>query len=229
MTEDAAPATFTEDELVQYLLHTPEFFARHAALLAEVRLHSPLGARVVSLQERQAEMLREKLRVQELRLMDLIRHGGENMLIAEKMLRWAELLLQARRPVDLPEAITGGLERIFNVPQVAMKLWDVADVYEGEPFAQGASEDIKSFADSLRQPYCGVNAAFDAAQWLDEPGQAASLALLALRDEGAERAFGLLVLASPDSQRFAAGMGTDFLERIAAIASAALSRVRGDR
>jgi uncharacterized protein len=39
-------------------------------------------------------------------------------------------------------------------------------------------------------------------------------------------AFGLLVLASPDPQRFQSGMGTDFLERIAELASAALSRLR---
>jgi uncharacterized protein YigA (DUF484 family) len=36
----------------------------------------------------------------------------------------------------------------------------------------------------------------------------------------------MLVLASPDSQRFHSGMGTDFLERIAELASAALSRLR---
>ena len=43
---------------------------------------------------------------------------------------------------------------------------------------------------------------------------------------GATPAFGMLVLASPDPQRFASGMGTDFLERIAELASAALSRLR---
>ena len=227
-TTDTAATPLTEEEVASYLQRTPEFFERHAELLAEVRLHSPLSGRVVNLQERQAEMLREKLRIQEQRLTDFVRYGGENMRISDKLLRWSRQLFRVGRPVDLPAAITGGLESVFSVPQVAMKLWDVADVYEDEPFAQGASENVKSLADSLRQPYCGVNAAFDAAQWLAEPAQAASLALLALRSEGAEHAFGLLVLASPDSQRFEAGMATDFLERIAAIASDALSRVRND-
>jgi uncharacterized protein len=36
----------------------------------------------------------------------------------------------------------------------------------------------------------------------------------------------MLVLASPDPQRFQAGMGTDFLERIAELASAGLTRLR---
>ena len=37
---------------------------------------------------------------------------------------------------------------------------------------------------------------------------------------------GLLVLASPDPQRFQSSMGTDLLTRIAELASAALSRLR---
>jgi uncharacterized protein YigA (DUF484 family) len=36
----------------------------------------------------------------------------------------------------------------------------------------------------------------------------------------------LLVLASPDAQRYSSTMGTDFLARIAELASAALSPLR---
>ena len=53
-----------------------------------------------------------------------------------------------------------------------------------------------------------------------------SLALIPLRAGIAPQAFGLLVLASADQQRFASDMGTDFLERIGEITSAALSRLR---
>ena len=88
---------------------------------------------------------------------------------------------------------------------------------------------MRSFASSLTQPYCGVNSGFEAARWLQDPTQAASLAMIPLREgpiEASTPAFGLLVLASPDSQRFTSGMGTDFLERIAELASAALARLR---
>jgi uncharacterized protein YigA (DUF484 family) len=37
---------------------------------------------------------------------------------------------------------------------------------------------------------------------------------------------GLLVLASPDSQRFNSAMGTEFLERIAELCGASLARLR---
>ncbi len=56
-----------------------------------------------------------------------------------------------------------------------------------------------------------------------------SLALLPLREgaiDGDGPAFGLLVLGSPDPHRFDATMGTDFLARMAELASSALSRLR---
>ncbi|MBP8061801.1 MAG: DUF484 family protein, partial [Polaromonas sp.] len=63
--------------------------------------------------------------------------------------------------------------------------------------------------------------------WLDEPAAAQSVALIALRTDAAAAPFGLLVLASPEANRFASGMGTDFLQRIGELASAALSRLHG--
>ena len=63
----------TEDDIANFLLQTPDFFGRHAELLSAVQLTSPHGNRAVSLQERQAEMLREKIRALELRMMEMIR------------------------------------------------------------------------------------------------------------------------------------------------------------
>ena len=224
------PATppITEEDIAEFLIHTPGFFERHAELLTAVQLTSPHGGRAVSLQERQAEMLRDKIKLLEQRLMEMMRHGNENMLIADRMLRWARQMFLVARPVDLPAVLVSEMRSQFSVPQAALKLWDVAEVYAGEPFAQGASDDVRSLASSLTAPYCGVNAGFDAVRWLDDPQAAASLALIPLRAGAAGPAFGLLILASPDSQRYQAGMATDFLERIAELASAALSRVRDD-
>ncbi|MFT4193509.1 DUF484 family protein [Ottowia sp.] len=220
------PPPITEEDIAEFLVQRPDFFERHASLLSAVQLTSPHGGRAVSLQERQAEMLRDKIKLLEQRLMEMMRHGNENMLIADKLLRWSRQMFLVARPVDLPAVLVSEIRSQFSVPQAALKLWDVAEVYAGEPFAQGASDDVRSLASSLATPYCGVNAGFDAVQWLDDPEAAASLALIPLRASAAAPAFGLLVLASPDSQRYQAGMATDFLERIAELASAALSRVR---
>ena len=63
----------TEDDIANYLANTPDFFERHAELLASVHLSSPHSKRAVSLQERQAEMLRDKIKAGERRMMDMIR------------------------------------------------------------------------------------------------------------------------------------------------------------
>lgn len=216
----------TEDDIADYLANTPDFFERHASLLAAVQLTSPHGHRAVSLQERQAEMLREKIRGLELKAAEMIRHGQENTTIADKLQRWTRELLLTRESRDLPEVISREIAAQFLVPQVAIKVWGVSPEFEQEAFAQGASDDVKAFASSLTLPYCGANPGLEAAQWLFDPSTAASLALIPLRAGIAPQAFGLLVLASPDAQRFASDMGTDFLERIGELTSAALSRLR---
>lgn len=216
----------TEDDIANYLANTPDFFERHASLLAAVQLTSPHGHRAVSLQERQAEMLREKIRGLELKGAEMIRHGNENTVIADKLQRWTRELLLTREARELPTAATSAIAEHFLVPQVAIKVWDVSPEFASEPFAQGASDDVMAFASSLTRPYCGANPGLEAAQWLVDPASAASLALIPLRAGIAPQAFGLLVLASSDTQRFASDMGTDFLERIGELTSAALSRLR---
>jgi uncharacterized protein len=219
----------TEDDIADWLANSPGFFERHAELLASVHLTSPHGNRAVSLQERQAEMLREKIKALEHRIMDMVRHGNENMVISDRIHRWAQSLLLVQSTRALPATLVAELHKQFMVPQVALKVWDVDARYAEDPFAQGVSEDAKSFASSLTQPYCGMASGLEPVGWLDDPQTAMSIALIPLRPgavNGPAPAFGMLVLASPDPQRFESGLATDFLERIAELASAALSRLR---
>jgi uncharacterized protein len=225
---DAQP-NLTEQDLVAYLLRTPDFFDRHAAALAQIQLASPHGGRAISLQERQAELLRDKIRGLEGRIMDMVRHGNENVLISNKLQRWAITLMTTADVATLPTVIAQELQSQFLVPQVAIKVWGATEAYAMEPWAGGVSDDARAFASSLTAPFCGLNPGFESIGWLPDPSLATSVALLPLRAgalNSVSPAFGLLVLASPDPARFAAGMGTDFLERIAELASAALQRLR---
>jgi uncharacterized protein YigA (DUF484 family) len=219
----------TEDDIANYLANTPDFFERHAEMLAAVHLTSPHSQRAVSLQERQANMLREKIKMLELRIMDMIRNVNENMVLSDKLLQSARTLFLNTDPAALPELLADELADRFAVPQVGIKVWGVDAAYAGAPFAQGVSDDAKVFANSLTEPFCGVNTGLEAIHWLPEPKAAASLAILPLRAGpvgSTAPAFGLLVLASPDAQRFNSTMGTEFLARVAELASAALSPLR---
>jgi len=231
MTTSSPISPITEDDIAQFLIQTPGFFERHAEVLATVQITSPHGARAVSLQERQAEMLREKIKGLEQRIMEMVRHSHENAAIAAKVHQWTGALLQVRDPMNLPQAVVDGLRTLFEVPQAAVRVWGVAGAYIDADFTQGASDDARAFASSLTMPFCGPNLGFEPAAWLaQESGAAAqSLALLPLREgaiDSATPAFGLLVLGSPDPQRFDATMATDFLSRMAELASAALMRLR---
>ncbi|SFH83525.1 hypothetical protein SAMN04515618_10432 [Collimonas sp. OK307] len=213
------------DAIAQYLIDSPHFFEEHAELLAKIRLTSPLLGRAVSLQERQMEILREKIKLQDLRLADMVRNAQENDASAHKLYSWTRSLLLARNDVDLPHTLVDGLRTGFAVPQATLRLWGVAEEYSHTWFAAAASEDAKIFASGLSLPFCGSNNDFEAASWLEQDVQ--SVAILPLRNTSssatASATFGLLVLGSPDPQRFSADMATDFLVQIGETASAALA------
>jgi uncharacterized protein YigA (DUF484 family) len=216
----------TEDDIAQYLSLNPTFFERHAELLGEVRLASPHGTRAISLQERQALLLRERIKGLEQRLMEMIRHGQENTAIADRLHRWTRAVMLAREPRALPALLVDELKSRFLVPQAALRLWGVDAAYADEPFALAEPGTVREFADGLALPLCGLNTGeVDAAQWLHDGTPALSIACIPLRGEQAAGSFGLLMLGSPDATRFESDMGVDFLVRIGDIAAAALSQL----
>ena len=228
-TSSAPLPPLSEADIAEYLINTPEFSQRHAEVLGSITIASPHGARAVSLHERQTELLREKIKGLELRVMDMVRHGNENAAIAQKIHEWACTLARAIDPADLPKVAADGIQARFDVPQAALRVWGVAPQHQGAAFASGVSEDTRAFATSLTMPFCGPNLGFEATAWLPQPEVVQSMALLPLREgtiDSTTPAFGLLVLGSPDPQRFDATMGTEFLSRMAELASAALARLR---
>ena len=99
MSANAAP---DEAEIAAYLARTPGFFERHAELLAGIRLTSPHGQRAVTLSERQMEMLRERIKGLELKIVEMIRAGQENMALADRLHRFTRTLMRTWDPLALP-------------------------------------------------------------------------------------------------------------------------------
>jgi uncharacterized protein YigA (DUF484 family) len=218
-------ATLDSAAIAQYLLDHPQFFVEHAALLGEVKLSSPLTGRAVSLQERQMEVMRDKYRALELRMSELVRHADENAAIANRFHGWTQQLLRTRAPGEIPAAVAEGLVKHFIVPHATLRLWKLTPEHADTWYTNGVSEDVRLFASSLRAPYCGPNKEFEAVGWLDSADTVRSTVLLPLRAGG--NAFGLLVLGSPDPERFSAAMATDFLVHIGETASTALAPLLG--
>ena len=217
-------AELDSNTVAQFLADNPQFFEEHAGLLGQVKLASPLTGKAVSLQERQMEVMREKYRVLELRMAELIRTAQDNATIANKGHAWTQALLRARHDRALPAVLADSLVSVFGVPHATLRLWDLSSNYDGEWFVDGVSDDARIFANSLMAPYCGANNDFEAVRWLGDAAQVQSTVIIPLKVDGAS--FGLLIMGSPDPERFTSNMATDFLVHIGETASAALAALR---
>lgn len=216
------------DDVARYLAEHPDFFERHPELLGMINIPHPQNGQAISLVERQSLLLRERIRALEARIAEMLRHGEENDVIADKVVQWARALLLQVDPAQLPSTAVEELKRLFAVPFGAIRVWDVLPEYAGLACAEAVSDDVKRLASSMQAPFCGSNVGFEAARWMAaDEGAIRSLAMLPLRVGASPDAFGLLVLGSPDKDRFQITMGTAFLARIAELASAALARLRG--
>lgn len=215
----------TEIDIANFLANTPGFFERHADLLASIQLTSPHGQRAVSLQQRQMEMLRDRIKGLERRIMEMVRHSQENEAIADRLHRFIRTILLAPTAGGLPVDLVKSLQHEFMIPMAGVRLWGVDDAFDGLPFTSGVSEDIKAFVNGLTLPYCGLNSGFEPVAWLDDAASVLSVALIPLRAGLGDAAIGLLVLGSPDPTRFSAEMATDFLVRVGEVASAGLTRL----
>lgn len=179
------------------------------------------------------EILRDKHKHLELKLSDLMRHGNENDRTQQRVHAWTTRLLGEADTHALPYVVQDGLREVFEVPAVALRVWQVGEEFAHLEVAQGVSEEVRLFAAGLRAPYCGANAGFEAAGWLETAQTIESVAIVTLRvpvrgdaDASAAPAFGLLVLGSPDARRFHDGMGTTYLAQIGELAAATLNRLR---
>ncbi|WIM05282.1 MAG: DUF484 family protein [Candidatus Nitricoxidivorans perseverans] len=216
------------DEIASYLKSHPEFFDRHADLLAQIHIPSPHGGRAISITERQIVTLRDRSRQLEAKLAELIRFGEENDAIAEKVHRLGVALMGAEDLQSAMRFLYAHLGGSFAVPHVAVRLWGVGsgDAAEFDPVA----DDIKALAGGIRHPYCGAADGQAAVEWLgDHGGHVRSVAQIPLREGGQHggACFGLMLLASEEPHRFYPDMGTLYLERIGDMAAVALLRVVG--
>ena len=175
------------------------------------------------------EMLRERIKGLERKIMEMIRFSQDNMAIADRLHRWTRAVMLTHDPVHLAPVLLHDLQHQFMIPQAAVRIWGVTPDLIELPCAQPVSEDVKIFATSLVAPYCGTNSGFEAASWFDNAESVLSLALIPLRPDRQHQAFGLLALGSPDPTRYTPDMGVEFLAQVGDIAGAALARLLAAR
>ena len=211
------------DQVAEFLRQNPGFFESHVDILMNLQVPHPHGGRAVSISERQLVAVREKSKLLEDKLRELIQFGEENDALSEKVHRLACRLVDAPSLDATLDTLYLDLLDHFAVPHIAVRLWGVAEENpETKEFAPVAAE-MRQFVEQMATPYCGQHAVYENQAWFGEAApHLRSFALVALR--AGETCFGAVALASEDPKRFYPEMGTLYLARIGELASHALWR-----
>jgi hypothetical protein len=214
------------EHIAEFLTRHPNFFNDFPTLLADLHIPHPHGTHAVSMSERQLIAMRDKVRMLENKLAELIQFGEENDGISDKLHALTLALLTAHAPQDVLAALNLHLREGFAVPHHAVRVWNLpADSVPGltDPVSPAAHAAIEAMA----QPACGPLAVDDASDWFGEVSpHLRAFACIPLRPAAAATPIGLLVLASEEAKRFYAGMGTLYLERLGQLVGAALVRMQ---
>lgn len=203
-------------DVAQFLKANPDFFDAHADIFANLTVPHPHQTRAISLGERQILLLRDRGKKTERQLATLVANARGNEKISRLLHQWNCQMLAQSNPAALPELICNSLESIFEMPLVRLHCWQPDEVL--------ADDAIAGWAHTLAAPYCGKRRDDSFLAELQQDAQ--SVAIIPLKQMHDMQLFGLLVLGSPEADRFTADMGTEFLEGIGELCSAALSRLQ---
>ena len=111
------------NDVAQFLKANPQFFDQFPQLLETLQVPHPHGGRAIPLVERQLIGLRDKQRLLESKLGELVSFGEENDAISEKVHRLALALLGAKDFAATAHALYFHLREDFSVPHVALRVW----------------------------------------------------------------------------------------------------------
>ena len=94
------------------------------------------------------EMLRERIKGLEMKIVEMIRHSQENVAIADRLHRWTRALMLTPDAAQLPEVLLRELQQQFLVPRAGLRVWGVDAAHADLP--QAATEVVIATAQHLR-------------------------------------------------------------------------------
>lgn len=215
------------EAVAHFLTANPDFFESHPDILLNLNVSHPHGGRTVSIPERQLIATREKSKIIESKLGELILFGEENDKLSDKVHALTLKLIDCGSLEQSVDVLYLDLLDRFQVPHVALRLWGVAPLETplaevSSPEFQHVPVELQQFVEAMTQPYCGNHPVYETHLWFGEHApHLKSYALVALRTD---RCFGLLLMASESAERFYSDMGTMFLTRIGDVFAHAIGR-----
>lgn len=210
------------EQVAEFLRAEPDFFEQHVDVLLNINVAHPHGGRTVSIPERQLIATREKVKLLENKLAELIQFGEENDQLSDKIHALSVRLIDCGDLNQIIDTLYLELLDSFQVPHVAVRVWNVLPPDNPIPEFQPVPAELMQFVEAMSVPYCGSHPVYETNQWFGEHApHLKSYAMLPLKTG---RHFGLLLMASENASRFYADMGTVFLSRIGDVLAHCLAR-----
>lgn len=220
------PSEDEEQAMLDFLARTPDFFIRHAEVLAEMPIRHGSGG-AVSLIERQVRVLRDNNQRLNQRLEELLHTARDNELRVKSMNQLAEALIRADSLASVVAGLNSVLHNAFSVEAVRVALFDTPADSDNGVIALERDALPAPLQDFFRQGQVICDR-------IDEPlrelmfGDHQELQSVALVPLDRADCLGLLALGSTDAERFTPQVGKLFLEMTANLCAAAL-RFHGER
>ena len=213
--------SMSAEQVCAFLQKNPYFFEQNASLLADIHLPSPHGSGTISLTERQQLAQRDKIRVLEVKLAQLIEYAEENDVTSTKVHALSLALLKNRDLTTLQNDISAHFQKHFEVSQVILRIWQkpMDAAMADEVIFDAVDDALSDWTMALKAPYCGAKPEVVAALLHSE---AQSCCIIPLKGQLVAKPFGVLMLGANSAQRFKSGMGTHYLNRMGEMISAAL-------
>ncbi|MFN5542626.1 MAG: DUF484 family protein [Betaproteobacteria bacterium] len=216
-------AELSIEQVAEFLREYPEFFEHHPDVLLNIEVPHPHGGRTVSIPERQLIATRERVKLLEAKLTELIQFGAENDALSDKVHALTLKLIGAANRETTINTLYLDLLDAFQIPHVIVRIWH-ADAPSESPAPEftPVTVELTQFVEAMTAPYVGGHPVYETNLWFGE--HAPHLKSYAMVPLKTDRIFGVLLLASENSERFYTGMGTMFLSRIGDVFAYALAK-----
>ncbi|MEJ0099168.1 MAG: DUF484 family protein [Pseudomonadota bacterium] len=217
----------TDEEIAAWLTAHPDFFVRNSGLLTTLRLPHASGG-VISLIERQIEVLREKNHDGETRLAELVSIARGNEQLVAKIHEFTRRLMRASTSRAVLVQMEAAFRENFEVSQTVLLLFGTVVPNSGDLrfVRQVAASDsnLAGFESLLSsgRPRCGQIR--DTQRDFIFGADSVNVGSVALVPLTTPTPLGLLVLGSPNRDRFHPGVSTDFLAHLGELIGDALAR-----
>ncbi|BFM49400.1 DUF484 family protein [Marinomonas sp. THO17] len=218
----------SEEEVIQYLVSTPDFFVRNAEILDDLTIPHPVNGRAISLLEYQVDHMRKSTAQYRSQFERLVEVARENESTMQKSRRLILAGLNCRSLDDLAVAVDDMVRDDFEVSFHTLLLFGEHPDSAVRSLSLNEADNRIPFTIKMTDCYCGILPAAEMAYLLDDHAELIqSVAVLPLlsRAGGELKKRGVLVLGSEKATAFDKDKGTFFLQHLADLLSALLLRL----